>query len=132
MHFSGHGDSSSGIVLEDSQGEAKPIGEDALKSLFRVLAGRIRVVVLNACFSEIQAKAITEIVDCAIGTSHSISDQTAIIFAAAFYRAIGFGTSVYDAFEQGKTAVLLEGLKDPDVLQLRTRSGVDPSRIFLT
>ena len=132
VHFSGHGHSSNGIVLEDSQGEAKPVDEDALKSLFRVLAGRIRVVVLNACFSENQAKAITEVIDCAIGTSHSISDETAITFAAAFYRAIGFGTSVYDAFEQGKTAVLLEGLKEPHVLQLRTRLGVDPSRIILT
>ena len=97
-----------------------------------MLAGRIRVVVLNACFSETQAQVITEFVDCAIGTSHPINDQTASTFAAAFYRAIGFGASVYDAFEQGKAAVLLEGLEDSDVLQLRTRSGVDPSRIFLT
>lgn len=132
VHFSGHGHSSGGLVLEDSQGEAKPVGEDALRSLFRVLAGRIRVVVLNACFSETQAQVITEFVDCAIGTSHSINDQTASTFAAAFYRAIGFGASVYDAFEQGKAAVLLEGLEDSDVLQLRTRSGVDPSRIILT
>lgn len=132
VHFCGHGDSSRGIVLEDSQGEAKPVGEDALRSLFRVLAGHIRVVVLNACFSEPQARVITEIVDCAIGTTHAISDQTAVTFAAAFYRAIGFGASVDNAFEQGKAAVLLEGLKDVDVLQLRTRSGVDPSRIILT
>lgn len=132
VHFSGHGHSANGIVLEDSQGEAKPVGEEALKSLFRVLPGRIRVVVFNACFSEVQARAITEIIDCAIGSSHEISDQTATTFAAAFYRAIGFGASIYDAFEQGKTAVLLEGLKDAHVLQLRTRSGVDPARIILT
>ena len=132
VHFSGHGDSSRGILLEDSQGEAKPVGEDALKSLFRVLAGRIRVVILNACFSETQAMAITEIIDCAIGTSNAISDEAAVTFAAAFYRAIGFGASVYHAFEQGKAAVLLEGVKNVDVFQLRTRAGVDPSRIFLT
>lgn len=132
LHFSGHGHGSGGIVLEDAQGEAKPVGEEALKSLFRVLARRIRVVVLNACFSDAQADLITEFVDCAIGTSDSIDDQAAVIFAAAFYRAIGFGDSVSQAFEQGKTAVLLEGLEDHDVFQLRTRSGVDPSRIILT
>ena len=87
--------------------------------------------VLNACFSHSQANAITQVIDCAIGMSAAISDKAATIFAASFYRAIGFGRSVQEAFEQGVAALTLEGTNESSTPQLLCRSGINPSRVSL-
>jgi hypothetical protein len=131
VHFSVHGSPSEEIILLDKQDKPKPVNREALVSLFRVLKDNIRVVLLNACFSRPQAEAITEEIDCAIGMMRAIGDEAAIIFAASFYRAIGFGRSVRDAFEQGKTALLLEGIQEERTPVLMTRRGVVAESIIL-
>lgn len=131
VHFSGHGSPSDGIILEDNDGNSKPVNKEALRTLFHTLSDNVRVVLLNACFSQVQANAITETIDCAIGTSRAIGDPAAITFSASFYRAIGFGRSVQEAFDQGKTALLLEGIPEDTILSLSTRIGVNASKIVL-
>src|SRR5262249_38171426 len=61
----------------------------------------------------------------------AIGDRAAITFAASFYRALGFGRSVQEAFEQGKTALLLEGIAEECTPQLHVRKGIDASAIVL-
>jgi hypothetical protein len=131
VHFSGHGSATEEIVLLDRQGDAKPVSKEALVALFRILKRDIRVVLLNACFSRPQAEAVTEEIDCAIGMQREIGDQAAIIFAASFYRAVGFGRSVQEAFDQGKAALLLEGVPEERTPILLTRKGVDAKSVFL-
>jgi hypothetical protein len=131
VHFSGHGSESGEIVLMDNNRQAKPVSAEALKMLFTTLKDNIRVVMLNACYSEKQAKAIAEVIDCVIGMRTAIGDDAAITFAASFYRAIGFGRSIKDAFDQGKTAIMLEGISEVKTPQLLTRTGVDPAAIVL-
>jgi CHAT domain-containing protein len=129
VHFSGHGSLTEEIVLLDKQGNPKTVSKDALVSLFRTFKDNIRVVLLNACFSRPQAEAITEVIDCAIGMKRAIGDEAAITFAASFYRAIGFGRSVKEAFEQGKTALLLEGIREDQTPDLLTGQGVKAASI---
>ena len=131
VHFSGHGSHSEEIILTDSSGRPKPVSKAALVSLFRTLKDNIRVVLLNACFSRPQAEAIIQVSDCAIGMRTAIGDQAAITFAASFYRAIAFGRSVQEAFEQGTTALMLEGIPEEDTPELLVRAGVNASEIFL-
>lgn len=131
VHFSGHGSEGEELILLDPQGAPKPVSKAALESLFRALKGNIRVAVFNACFSRPQARAITKFIDCAVGMSKAVGDQAAITFAAAFYRAIGFGLSVQAAFEQGKTAILLEGISEDQTPQLVAGKGVDPAQVIL-
>jgi hypothetical protein len=131
VHFSGHGSPREEIVLLDKDRQPKPVGKAALKQLFSTLRDNIRLVVLNACFSRPQAEAITEVIDCAIGMKRAIGDKAAITFAASFYRAIGFGRTIQQAFDQGKAALMLEGIPEQDTPQLLVRSGVDPNSIFL-
>jgi hypothetical protein len=107
------------------------VSKAALASLFRALKDNIRVVMLNACYSRGQADAITEVIDCAIGMNKAIGDRAAITFAASFYRALGFGRSVQEAFEQGKTALLLEGIAEESTPELHVRQGIDASAIVL-
>jgi uncharacterized protein YjbI with pentapeptide repeats len=131
VHFSGHGSSEEEIILLDKQGNPKPVSKEALVSLFRTLKDNIKVVLLNACFSKPQASAIVEEIDCAIGMDRAIGDDAAITFAASFYRAVGFGRSVKDAVDQGKTALLLEGIPEERTPVLLNRKGVAPELVFL-
>ena len=130
VHFSGHGSSTEEIILLDKLGKSKPVSKEALVSLFRTLKDNIRVVLLNACFSRPQAEAITGEIDCAIGMMRAIGDAAAIIFAASFL-AIGFGRSVKDAFDQGKTALLLEGIPEEQTPALMTRQNIASESIVL-
>ena len=128
LHFSGHGTKTNELILEDDNGNSKPVSKDALHALFDSLHGKIRVVFLNACFSREQAEAICDNIECAIGMGSAVPDKTSIVFSAAFYRAIGFGQSVQAAFDQAKAALLLEGLDDA-LPQLVTADGVDASTV---
>lgn len=131
VHFSGHGSLNEEIILLDKDRNPKTVSEAALKQLFGTLKDNIRVVVLNACFSRAQAKAITEVIDCAVGMNRAIGDHAAITFAGAFYQGIGFGRSVEAAFESGKAALLLEGIPEEHTPELLARPGVDPGKVFL-
>ena len=60
-----------------------------------------------------------------------ISDKAAISFAAAFYRAIGFGRSVQNSFDQAILELKLEKILEDGTPQLHTRDGVNPSEVIL-
>jgi hypothetical protein len=124
VHFSGHGSPTEEIILLDEQRRPKKVAKATLVELFRILKKSIRVVVLNSCFSEPQAAAIASEIECTIGMGREIGDDAAIIFAAAFYRAIGFGQSVKNAFDQGRVALQLEGVCQEDIPVLMTKAGI--------
>jgi hypothetical protein len=131
VHFSGHGGGVTGLVLQGDSGNPILVKARALGELFKNLKGKVRLVVLNACDSLVQAKAIAKEIDCVIGMRVSIGDEAARVFAASLYRAIGFGRSIKEAFDQGKTALMLDGIPEADTPTLITRKGVDPSKIYL-
>jgi hypothetical protein len=118
VHFSGHGSSSSDIILEDNSGNSCPLSPRALSHLFSVFRDNVRCVVLNACYSEQQAQAIANHIDCVIGMSNSIGDAAAVSFATSFYQAIGYGRDVKTAFELGCVQIDLERLGEQDTPRL--------------
>jgi hypothetical protein len=118
VHFSGHGSAAGKIMLEDATGKARPVSQAALSTLFGLLKDNLRVVVLNACYSQPQAEAIAEHIDCVVGMSEAIDDKMAISFAAAFYRALAYGRNVQTAFGLARNQAQLEGLPDENVPQL--------------
>lgn len=129
VHFSGHGGKDGLVMVGSDASRTHCMDASALAGLFKLFRGRIRLVVLNACFSLPQAEAIAAVVGCAIGTRTEISDEAAIIFSSVFYRAIAFGKSVQEAFDQA--ALELGPLKERDCVQLVARRGVDPSKLFV-
>jgi len=118
VHFSGHGTESSEIVLEDQTGMMRAVPQQALSGLFSEFSKDIRCVVLNACYSEQQAQAIAEHIDCVVGMTRAVEDDAAIQFATSFYRALGYGESVQTAFDLGKNQTELEGLPAADTPHL--------------
>lgn len=117
VHFSGHGTGQEGIVLEDDAGNAAVISTEALESLFAAIK-QIKViecVVLNACFSEVQAVAIANHVKYVVGMHQSITDVAARKFAVGFYDAIGAGKSVEFAYQWGCTALQASDITEYDI-----------------
>src|SRR5215217_1659135 len=90
VHFSGHGSSDRELVLENISSESRQVSVKALSDLFSLLRQNTRFVVLNACYSEVQAQAIAEHIEWVIGMSKAIDDSAAIDFAGSFYQALGY------------------------------------------
>lgn len=128
VHFSGHGGSTGDLCFLDRDGKSKSVSCDALRAVFHIFRQSVRMIVLNACYSEAQARVLSEFIDCTIGMSKEIGDDAAITFSSSFYRALGFGTRVKDAFDQGIAAIQLEGLqqKKRTIPKLHVRDGLDP------
>ncbi len=109
IHFSGHA-SSNGIVLRtEGEGDIEISGEN----LRVFLQGRgIELLVLNACCTQQVALDLGEVVGAVVGTTQDVYDEAARRFAVAFYRSLGNGSSIGDAFRDGRDAVALYGFGD--------------------
>ncbi|RPH94307.1 CHAT domain-containing protein [candidate division KSB1 bacterium] len=130
VHFSGHGSQASELILENSQGKSQSVSASTLGQLFSLLKDRIRCVVLNACYSEVQAKAIAQHIDCVVGMKSGIGDQAAISFAKAFYQALGYGRDLNKAFELGRLQIDLDNLDYSHVPKL-IADRIDPKTFVL-
>ena len=115
VHFSGHGTSNGAICFENQIGKIQPVNPEALSSLFEQFAEQVKVVVLNACYSEQQAEAISEQVDYVIGMNKSITDMASIAFSIGFYQAIGAGRNISDAYKLGVTQIRLQGIDEHEI-----------------
>ena len=97
----------------------KNIDTNTIANLFELCKEHLQCVVLNACYSEIQANEINKSIKYVIGMSQAIRDDAAIAFSTGFYRALGYGKSVEEAFKWGKNAIELglnDGSKSKDVI----------------
>jgi len=121
LHFSGHGNSSGDIILNNDQGQAQSVSPESLAQLLAIVGGRLECVVLNACFSLEKADALVEHVSFVVGMDAEIDDESAVRFAAGFYRGIGFGRGYYNAFELGRSEINLLNLPDGTVPHCITR-----------
>lgn len=131
LHFSGHGSPTEGIVLEDSNGQTKLVSAEALAKLLAVIKDNLRVVLLNACFSGLQAGGITKVTDCAIGMQKKIGDQSAIVFSASFYEGLAHGRSVQEAFDLGVVGLMMEGIPEETTPALLVKKGIKAAEIYL-
>ncbi|MDF5723121.1 MAG: CHAT domain-containing protein [Rhizonema sp. PD37] len=130
VHFSGHGAGVDGIVLENEADEPAFVNADALASMFKLFATKgVECVLLNACYSEVQAKAISQHVNYVIGMNRTIGDKAAIAFSVAFYDAIAAGQQMEFAYELG-CSVLISYLEQqtPVLLKKNKISIIQPLR----
>ena len=112
VHFSGHGSGDDGLALEDEDGNLKLVDTKALAKLFELFSTTIECVVLNACYSEVQAEEIAKHIPYVIGMNQAIGDKAAIKFATGFYNALGAGESVEFAYKLGCNVIQLNGIPE--------------------
>lgn len=116
VHFCGHGAGEEGIVLEGQWVKA-----EALAELFSLFSEWTKCVVLNACYSLIQAKVLSQHIEYVVGMSQAIGDAAAIEFSIAFYDALGAGESVPTAYKFGCNAIHMAGIPEYSIPRLLER-----------
>ena len=117
IHFCGHGLGQDGLVFQD-----KKINTESIADLFAICKEYVQCVVLNACYSQVQAEEIVKHIDYVIGMNQAIQDRAAIAFSMGFYQALGFGKSVEDAFEWGKNQIQLEIDESKSIREVNARN----------
>jgi hypothetical protein len=112
VHFCGHGAGIDGIVCEDESGHIKLIPTAALSNLFNLVSANVKCVVLNACYTEIQAKEIVKNIEFVVGMKKPIGDQAALRFTSGFYSAFFAGKGFKDCYLWGVNAIQLDNIPE--------------------
>jgi hypothetical protein len=126
VHFCGHGLEDGSLLLEDEGGNNKPVSPEALASLFKLHADYVKCVLLNACYSEKPAVAISQYIDYVIGMNNPIQDRAAIEFSRGFYDGLGYQISddqdVFQrAFDEAMVAIQMESLSQGQIPVLKKK-----------
>ncbi|KST63551.1 CHAT domain-containing protein [Mastigocoleus testarum] len=124
VHFAGHGSGADGLALEDDSGQMQLVSTEALGKLFSLFQHIIECVLLNACYSEVQATEIHQHIDCVIAMNKAIGDKAAIKFSIGFYTALWSGMNYKDCFHMGFTSIDLQGIPEylTPVIKIRQRN----------
>lgn len=108
IHFAGHGEGDEGLMFENDRGQSELFTTPALSNLFREFSNFLDCVILNACYSEIQADAIGQHIDYVIGMKQAIPDTDARAFSRGFYDALFANQLIETAFRLGVNAIETE------------------------
>lgn len=108
VHFCGHGTGNEGLAFENDAGGVHLISTEAIADLFGLFDNWVECILLNACYSEVQAKAISDRINYVIGMRQNIQDDSAIAFTMGFYEALGAGESIESAYRFGCNRIQLE------------------------
>ncbi|HWO21593.1 MAG TPA: WD40 repeat domain-containing protein [Kofleriaceae bacterium] len=132
IHFSGRGgvDGRGGVHLQGEH-RSQYVSARALAQLLADAAPSARAVVLSACFDEVQAGALRDVVGCVIGTGAALGDAAVYSFSVSFYRALGGGQSVGEAVAQASAALAARQLPREQLPICQTRDGASVDQIFL-
>ncbi len=101
-----------GLLFEDETGHSHLVSSDAIANLFSLFADEVECVVLNACYSAVQANAIAQHIPYVVGMKKAIGDRAAIKFSLGFYDGLLAGRSVEFAYKLGCNAIELEGIPE--------------------
>ncbi|MGL5940641.1 MAG: hypothetical protein ACRC2S_09675 [Waterburya sp.] len=132
VHFCGHGTGEQGLIFENEKGGRDLVSTETLANFFELFQHRIVCVVMNACYSDVQAEAISKHIDYVIGMNQAIRDDAAIAFSIGFYRALGYGKSIENAYKFGCNAIQLaieDGSKNRDAIAQEVRKLVSTPEI---
>ncbi len=117
VHFSGHGETN-GILIANENNQTQLMPLPALLRLFKPLKGVVQIIVLNACYSAEQAKALSESGPYVVGHNMPIEDPAAISFSRGFYNGLGEGKSFEEAYNDAMIMVLTEHSRSAAVIEV--------------
>ncbi len=124
--FCGHGEKDGSLLLEDDGGNNKPVSPEGLASLFKLHVDFVKCVLLNACYSEKPAVAISQYIDYVIGMNNPIEDRAAIEFAKGFYDGYSYKNSSNQdvfprAFDEAMVAIEMENISQGQISVLEKK-----------
>lgn len=131
LHFSGHCGADGAVHMRDLEARTVPLDPHGLADLIGEFSDSVRLVVLNACFSEALAVELVKRVEVVVGMRTVVSDHAGVVFAPAFYEALASGRSVGKAFKIAKALVATLGKDQARTLQCHTRTDIDADQVFI-
>ena len=130
VHFSGHASKKHKLILGGAHGRGKTVDQQGLAEVLGLYNHHLRLVVLNACFTKTQARSIAAVIDYSVGTGKGIGDKGSVAFAGAFYRALGFGKSIREAFNSARAELVLTKMPRTQGIELFVRDGISENDPF--
>ncbi len=130
VHFSGHASKTHKLIFGGTAGRGKEVDRQGLAEIFGLYRRHVRLILLNACFTRTQARALSEVIDYSVGTGKGMGDKGGVAFAGAFYRALGFGKSVKESFASAKAELGLTKIPRTSGIELFVRSGISENDPF--
>lgn len=130
VHFSGHGSKKQKIILGGAAGRGKAVDQQGLVEVLGLYNHHLRLVLLNACFTKAQARSIAEVIDYSVGVGKGIGDKAGVAFAGAFYRALGFGKTICEAFNSARAELVLTKMPRTQGIELFVRNGISQKNPF--
>ncbi|MCG8425131.1 MAG: CHAT domain-containing protein [Proteobacteria bacterium] len=131
VHFSGHGGEDGSLRMRNKHGEPHWVDPTAVARFIARRSQAIRMVVLNACYSQALADLLCRDIECTIGMSTVVTDRAAVTFAETFYEALWDGDTIQNAFGDSVDAILAEGSDEQDIAQLTIKPGLRASDLRL-
>jgi hypothetical protein len=128
VHIIGHGTETGEYITELANGIAKPLPLNTFNTIFRNLESNVSCVVLNYCYSAMQANQVSQHVDMAIGWQSKVQDNVSIKFVTTFYYYLCRGMNFQKCFDLANTAIEEDGINLSDGPVLYTKSGVLASK----
>jgi CHAT domain len=132
LHFSGHGGGDAGLCFEDDQGGTHLTHAAPLAKLLHHFKEKLKCVVLNACYSQVQGQVIRQQIDYVVGMQNTIGDEAATKFAGGFYDAVFAGCEFRMAFDLACAAIDLHNLAETDVPVFLTSPQLGGSQLSYT
>jgi hypothetical protein len=111
IHITGHNGGPEALIAQGYAKKLHRVKPDALITIFRSATGYVDCVVLSACFSQDQAKAIASQIRYVIGIPAAIGGATTD-FAAEFYQTLWVGLSIEEAYENACNQLRLQGIPE--------------------
>lgn len=108
VHFCGHGAGEQGLVFENEEKSEHLVSNEALADLFKYFANQIECVLLNACYSDVQATEISRHINYVVGMKQAIKDDSAIVFTRGFYQTLAYQKSIEDSYNLGCNAIKIK------------------------
>lgn len=128
IHFAGHGENGQ-IIFRNRAGQAQAARPEGLAAMFE-LVDDLRIVVLNACYSNPQAEKLSSFTDYVVGMQTRVRDDSALQFTIGFYRALANGESLDRAFKWARAQVM-NVTPEGNVPQFATKPGFDAANTVL-
>jgi uncharacterized repeat protein (TIGR01451 family) len=126
VHFAGHGGGTDGsFAAEDEYGNAHIIPVDGLARLFRAAGRSVECVLVNACSTELLARALSAQVPYVIGMRQPVGDRSAIRFSIGFYQALAAGRPIENAFDLGVAQLMMMRVGRDHLAPLLFHHGVE-------
>lgn len=132
LHFSGHGASNGALLMLGDDGQTRRVMPAPLATLISVTGESLRLVVLNACYSEALANAIVDALDVAVvGMTRMVQDATALLYSRTLYESLFNGLTIEKAHRVAAATLVGMGQVDADAPALMARADSDVTQRLL-